>query len=294
MIFSGKAMNTKNKKKILLVEDEILIAMLTKSHLESYGYIVENVSSGEEAIDLIQSKENIELVLMDIDLGDGIRGTDAAKEILVKHDLPLLFLSSHTEKEIVETTEKITSYGYVVKNSSVTVLDASIKMAFRLFEEKEKSKAIEQNLRKHQVELQMQIEEFRVHQEELETLRRKYFDIYHLSPVGQLTLNKKGLIIESNLTARNILGVLANKLMGQSFDKFISPKDQDIYYLYKKKIIESAETKKLNESFKEKDIPESCSLDLLYSDGNVIPINLTINLTPQNGNESTYHLVIMK
>jgi PAS domain S-box-containing protein len=294
MIFSGKAMNTKNKKKILLVEDEILIAMLTKSHLESYGYIVENVSSGEEAIDLIQSKENIELVLMDIDLGDGIRGTDAAKEILAKHDLPLLFLSSHTEKEIVETTEKITSYGYVVKNSSVTVLDASIKMAFRLFEEKEKSKAIEQNLRKHQIELQMQIEEFRVHQEELETLRRKYFDIYHLSPVGQLTLNKKGLIIESNLTARNILGVLANKLMGQSFDKFISPKDQDIYYLYKKKIIESAETKKLNESFKEKDIPESCSLDLLYSDGNVIPINLTINLTPQNGNESTYHLVIMK
>ena len=287
-------MNTKNKKKILLVEDEILIAMLTKSHLESYGYIVENVSSGEEAIDLIQSKENIELVLMDIDLGDGIRGTDAAKEILAKHDLPLLFLSSHTEKEIVETTEKITSYGYVVKNSSVTVLDASIKMAFRLFEEKEKSKAIEQNLRKHQVELQMQIEEFRVHQEELETLRRKYFDIYHLSPVGQLTLNKKGLIIESNLTARNILGVLANKLMGQSFDKFISPKDQDIYYLYKKKIIESAETKKLNESFKEKDIPESCSLDLLYADGNVIPINLTINLTPQNGNESTYHLVIMK
>ena len=286
-------MNTKNKKKILLVEDEILIAMLTKSHLESYGYIVENVSSAEEAIDLIQSKENIELVLMDIDLGDGIRGTDAAKEILAKHDLPLLFLSSHTEKEIVETTEKITSYGYVVKNSSVTVLDASIKMAFRLFEEKEKSKAIEQNLRKHQIELQMQIEEFRVHQEELETLRRKYFDIYHLSPVGQLTLNKKGLIIESNLTARNILGVLANKLMGQSFDKFISPKDQDIYYLYKEKIIESAETKKLNESFKEKDIPESCSLDLLYSDGNVIPINLTINLTPQNGNESTYHLVIM-
>ena len=288
-------MNIKNKKKILLVEDEILIAMLTKSHLESYGYIVENVSSGEEAIDLIQSKENIELVLMDIDLGDGIRGTDAAKEILAKHDLPLLFLSSHTEKEIVETTEKITSYGYVVKNSSVTVLDASIKMAFRLFEEKEKLKAIEQNLRKHQIELQMQIEEFRVHQEELETLRRKYFDIYHLSPVGQLTLNKKGLIIESNLTARNILGVLANKLMGQSFDKFISPKDQDQYYLYKKKIIESEETKKLNESFKEKDISESCSLDILYADGNVIPINLTINLTPQqDGKESTYQLVIMK
>ncbi len=71
---------------------------------------------------------------MDIDLGRGIDGTDAAALILKDKDLPVVFLSSHTEPEIVNKTEKITSYGYVVKSSSITVLDASIKMAFKLFD----------------------------------------------------------------------------------------------------------------------------------------------------------------
>ena len=61
-------------------------------------------------------------------------GTEAAQEILKHLEIPILFLSSHTEKEIVEKTEAITNYGYVVKNSTFTVLDASIKMAFKLFD----------------------------------------------------------------------------------------------------------------------------------------------------------------
>nr|WP_208652356.1 hypothetical protein [Leptospira kemamanensis] len=64
-----------------------------------------------------------------------IEGTEAAKIILEKTDIPLIFLSSHTEKEIVTKTEGITSYGYVVKSSTITVLDASIKMALKLFME---------------------------------------------------------------------------------------------------------------------------------------------------------------
>ncbi|MBP6738977.1 MAG: response regulator [Leptospiraceae bacterium] len=286
--------NIQNNKKLLLVEDEFLLAQLTKTSLENYGYTVIHVETGEEAIDLIQENTKVDLILMDIDLGDGISGTDAAKTILANHDIPLLFLSSHTEKEIVETTEKITSYGYVVKNSSVTVLDASIKMAFRLFEEKEKSKIIEKNLRTHEIELQMQNDEFRARQEELESLRAKYFEMYHLSPVGQLTLNEKGLIIESNLTARNILGVLADKLINQRFQNFIAKEDQDSYYLYKKKIIESNQKEQVKDSFKNKDTPKSCSFNLLHADGNSFPIHLTFTLTPKNSKESTYQLVIMK
>lgn len=70
---------------------------------------------------------------MDIDLGKGIDGTDAAQIILQSREIPVVFFSNHTESEIVEKTEKITSYGYVVKNSGETVLLASIKMAFKLF-----------------------------------------------------------------------------------------------------------------------------------------------------------------
>jgi PAS domain S-box-containing protein len=73
---------------------------------------------------------------MDINLGEGIDGTEAAERILRIRDIPVVFLSSHTEPEVVEKTEGITSYGYIVKNSGDTVLLTSIKMAFRLFEAK--------------------------------------------------------------------------------------------------------------------------------------------------------------
>jgi len=121
------------KKTILLVEDEFLIAMNEKLELEKYGYVVKTVTNGEKAIEVVETSTDIDLILMDINLGDGIDGTQAAEIILKDHDIPIVFVSSHSEREVVEKTEKITSYGYVVKNSSITVLDASIKMAFKLF-----------------------------------------------------------------------------------------------------------------------------------------------------------------
>jgi PAS domain S-box-containing protein len=70
---------------------------------------------------------------MDINLGKGIDGTEAAESILKEKEIPVVFMSSHTELDVVKKKEKITSYGYVVKNSGITVLDASIKMAFKLY-----------------------------------------------------------------------------------------------------------------------------------------------------------------
>ena len=61
---------------------------------------------------------HLDLILMDIDLGKGMDGTEAAQIILHNREIPIVFLSNHTEKEIVNKTEKITSYGYVVKNAA--------------------------------------------------------------------------------------------------------------------------------------------------------------------------------
>ncbi len=139
-------MSSEVQKTILLVEDEALIAMGEALTLEQYGYRAITVSSGEEAVKIVETDPDIDLILMDIDLGSGIDGTEAAEIILKGKDIPVVFLSSHTETEIVKKTEKITSYGYVVKNTSETVLDASIKMAYKLFEAKtqklEKEKAL--------------------------------------------------------------------------------------------------------------------------------------------------------
>ena len=104
------------KKTILLVEDEVILALAQKMVLEKYGYTTIIVNSGEKAVETVTSNHEIDLILMDIDLGNGIDGTEAAALILKNFDVTVVFCSSHTEHEIVEKTEKITSYGYVVKS----------------------------------------------------------------------------------------------------------------------------------------------------------------------------------
>ncbi len=124
------------QKTLLLVEDEYLLACRQRQGLEDEGYRVLHAASGEEALAAVDADESIDLVLMDINLGKGMDGTQAAGLILERHELPLLFLSSHTEKEVVQKTEGITNYGYVTKDAGLTVLDASIKMALKLFASK--------------------------------------------------------------------------------------------------------------------------------------------------------------
>jgi len=122
-----------SRNTLLLVEDETLIAMSEKAALEEYGYRVIMAITGEQAVEIMGKTSGIDLVLMDINLGKGIDGIEAAQAIVRHRDIPVVFLSSHTSVDMVRKTEKTTSYGYVVKNSGITVLDASIKMAFKLF-----------------------------------------------------------------------------------------------------------------------------------------------------------------
>ena len=127
-------MNTpENQKTILLVEDDALIAMGEQMDLDAYGYAVIIAHTGEHAVEICRTNPTIDLILMDIDLGAGISGSEAAIQILKVRQLPLIFLSSHTDRDVFSQVEKIAFNGYIVKGSSVNVLVSSIKMAFRLF-----------------------------------------------------------------------------------------------------------------------------------------------------------------
>ena len=94
-------------------------------------------------------------------------------------------------------------------------------------------------LRVHQIELEMQNEELRRTQEELEVSRARYFDLYDLAPVGYFTLSEQGLILEANLTAAKLLGVARGALVKQPLSRFILPEDQDIHYLHRKALLET-------------------------------------------------------
>jgi PAS domain S-box-containing protein len=196
------------RKKLLLVEDEALIAISEKNALEDYGYSVITATTGEKAIEIVKANE-IDLILMDINLGKGIDGTQAAELILEDHDIPIVFLSSHSEREVVEKTEKITSYGYVVKDSSITVLDASIKMAFKLFFAK----------------IEEQKKEARLHENE-----EQYRLLHENAGLGIGYYSVDGVVLSyNNLAARHMNGI-PEDFIGKSICEIFPRSDAESYH----------------------------------------------------------------
>ena len=118
---------------ILLVEDEIPLARTQAEVLESIGWNVTIAGDGPSAIDAAASG-NISLVLMDVNLGTDMDGIETAEEILSKKTLPIIFLSSDDEDNVINQAEHITSYGYVLKTSGKTILETTINMAIKLFD----------------------------------------------------------------------------------------------------------------------------------------------------------------
>jgi len=92
-------------------------------------------------------------------------------------------------------------------------------------------------LRVHQIELEMQNEELRRTQQELQASREKYFDLYDMAPAGYVSLNEKGIILEANLSITTLLGKERSHLVGRPLTRFIHREDQDIYYLCHRQLI---------------------------------------------------------
>ena len=109
-------------------------------------------------------------------------------------------------------------------------------------------------LQVHQIELEMQNEELRRAQAELGIVKERYFDLYNLAPVGYVTLNEQGLILEANLTASALLDVTRDTLIKKPLSHFIVKEDQDIYYRHRKKLTLIGEQ-------------HTCSLRILKNDG---------------------------
>ncbi|MBU4199011.1 MAG: PAS domain S-box protein [Verrucomicrobia bacterium] len=140
-------MKNQEPKTILLVEDDAVTAMIEVIQLKSFGYDVVAATFGKEAVEIATGNDKIDLVLMDINLGSGMDGTEAARQILGKRHLPIVFLTSHSEKEYVERVKAITRYGYIIKNSGDFVIQSSIEMAFELFEANETLRKSEEKFR---------------------------------------------------------------------------------------------------------------------------------------------------
>ena len=118
------------KTKILVVEDEVIIAQCLTMELELMGYDVCGfVKSGEEAI-IKTKKKNPDVILMDINLSGEMDGIDAATEILDFKKIPIIFCTGYGHKELLERAEKLNPLAYLRKPIIVAEVKSVIDAYF--------------------------------------------------------------------------------------------------------------------------------------------------------------------
>ena len=198
------------KAKILVVEDERIIASGIKKDLESMGYVVTDIaSSGLQAIEKA-GNEIPDLVLMDIVLKGDMDGIEAANEIINLYNVPIIYLTAYADEEILERAMVTEPYGYLIKPFNDSELKANIEMA----------------LYKHKAEL-----------ERKESIKNKLMDDYY-----QFIVNS---IHESNLNSEDEIKEELNETFEKSFEQKMRSKfekelkkrglemsDEDTYLLF--------------------------------------------------------------
>lgn len=132
------------KTRILIVEDEAIVAKDISVCLEKIGYeVLASFSKGEKALAFLEENKP-DLVLMDIMLAGDISGIEASAKIKKDYDIPVVFLTAYADEKTISRAKVTEPYGYVIKPFKEIDLRTSIEMAlYKYKKEKEKLAGIE-------------------------------------------------------------------------------------------------------------------------------------------------------
>ncbi len=127
-------------KKITIVEDEPVIAFDTKRVLERFGYTVNAIYNDAESL-LSGIKDNFpDLIIMDIQLGEGLTGTEAAALIRKQYDIPIIFATAYADDVTVQKAIKNQPFAYIVKPFTDETLFTTVNVVFSRVEVEKKLK----------------------------------------------------------------------------------------------------------------------------------------------------------
>lgn len=194
--------------RILIVEDETIIAKDIEVTLRNLGYfVVDKAKRGEEAVEKAE-EFSPHLVLMDIRLKGEMSGIDAANEIRKRMNVPIVYLTAHSDKKTLEQAKISDPFGYIVKPFVEHDLYTTIEIA----------------LYKHKIE------------KKLAESERKYRDLYNNAPDGYLTVDAFGWVREVNNTFSEMIGLRKEEIVESSIDKFIHETSKEEYVSLMEKI----------------------------------------------------------
>jgi PAS domain S-box-containing protein len=212
----------KDTNRILVVEDEALVALDIIERLKDMGYdaLAGQAASGEEALRLIETLRP-HLVLMDIRLKGPTNGIDTALEIRRRFHLPVIFLTAHSEEGVLDQAKTAEPYGYILKP----------------FENWDLKSAIEIGLFKHRSEEEVRRLNLRLQQQSqfLETLMNAI-----PQPVFYKDMELRYL--GCNAAFERLTGIPRDRLIGKTVSDLFPSELSDIYYAADLELLNSTGT----------------------------------------------------
>jgi len=133
-------------KKVFIVEDEWVVSLELQQRIQDLGYEVAGTTdNGDSAIKMVLETKP-DLILMDINIKGDIDGIEAARQILVKYNVPIIYLTAYSDKATIERAKITTPYGYIIKPVEERDLLVSIEISLNKFEMEKKLKESEKKL----------------------------------------------------------------------------------------------------------------------------------------------------
>lgn len=224
--------------KILVVEDEIIVAMDIKNRLENLGYTVPALAScGQDAIK-IAGETHPDLVLMDIMLGEGMDGVETAKQIRERFDIPIIYLTAYADEKTLLRAKITKPFGYILKP----------------FEERELYSTIEIAIYNNNMERELR--------------ENKQWLLATLNNIGDAVIatDKEGIIKIMNPFAGILTGWKQEDASGKLLDSVFNVIDADT-----RKKVEDPRTKVLREGIF---YGLACNTVLIAKDGRNLPVDI--------------------
>lgn len=129
---------------VLLVDDDRPILMALADSMRRAGYVVSEAQSGQAALDLAKTSP-FDIALLDIRM-PGMSGLELARALSQQTDLPFLFMSAHSEMDVVKDAAEYGALGYLLKPVTITQLVPAIEAALARAQELRKLRETEAHL----------------------------------------------------------------------------------------------------------------------------------------------------
>jgi PAS domain S-box-containing protein len=212
--------------RIMLVEDEMIVAMDTRQRLQRMGYdVVAHAISGEEAIRLAkETKPN--LVLMDIKIQGKMDGIETAAMIRENRDIPVIYVTAYSDESTLKRARLTEPFGYLIKP----------------FEDRELRSIIEIAIYKHQIEYKLRESE------------ERYRKVIETSPDGIATADLDGNLISVNQRFVKLWGYESpDEMIGLNYINLVDPEDHSEALINLLSALQEKNTTPFEHHFRRKD-----------------------------------------